>query len=160
MVNSLYNANIICYISMPIDIYQISSFFNFSFITFPAGTHENTMYKLMHAQHALNNDTTVADDIYVGECQDSSKFNRGLIQGNLLICSYSIRFELGLSSINQALETAMNLSAVGVVFPMDPFMTGFQLDPIPMKMPSIIIPSANDSKVHYPFPPSILCMTK
>ncbi|KAJ1386142.1 Peptidase S8/S53 domain [Sesbania bispinosa] len=111
------------------------------------GTDENTLYKLIHAKHALNNETTVADDMYVGECQDASKLDQDLVQGNLLICSYSIRFVLGLSSIKQALETAKNLSAVGVIFPMDPFVTGYQLNPIPMKIPGIIIPSANDSKI-------------
>jgi hypothetical protein len=109
------------------------------------------MYKLIHAHHALNDDTTIADDMYVGECQDASKFNKDLVQGNLLMCRYSMRFVLGLSSINQALETAKNLSAVGVVFPMNPSVNGFQLNPIPMKIPSIIIPFANDSKVHFPF---------
>lgn len=106
------------------------------------------MYKLIHAQHALNKGITVDDDMYVGECQDASKLNKDLVQGNLLICSYSMRFVLGLSSINQTLETAMNLSAVGVVFPMGPSVVGFQLNPILMKIPAIIIPSANDSKVH------------
>lgn len=112
-----------------------------------SGTPENTMYKLIHAHHALNDDTTIADDMYVGECQDASKFNKDLVQGNLLMCRYSMRFVLGLSSINQALETAKNLSAVGVVFPMNPSVNGFQLNPIPMKIPSIIIPFANDSKI-------------
>jgi len=107
------------------------------------------MFKLIHARHALNKTTTAADDMYIGECQDASIFNQDLVQDNLLICSYSVRFVLGLSTIQQALETAMNLSAVGVVFSMDPFVTSFQLNPVPMKMPGIIIPSANDSKVHY-----------
>ena len=91
--------------------------------------------------------------MYIGECQDASKFSQDLVQGNLLICSYSVQFVLGLSTIQQALETAMNLSAVGVVFSMDPFVTSFQLNPVPMKMPGIIIPSANDSKVHCSFSP-------
>ncbi|KAG5025318.1 hypothetical protein GLYMA_08G129000v4 [Glycine max] len=111
------------------------------------GTYENTLFKLIHARHALNKNTTVTDDMYIGECQDSSKFSQDLVQGNLLICSYSVQFVLGLSTIQQALETAMNLSAVGVVFSMDPFVTSFQLNPVPMKMPGIIIPSANDSKI-------------
>lgn len=111
------------------------------------------MFKLIHARHALNKNTTVTDDMYIGECQDSSKFSQDLVQGNLLICSYSVRFVLGLSTIQQALETAMNLSAVGVVFSMDLFVTAFQLNPVPMKMPGIIIPSANDSKVHCSFSP-------
>lgn len=107
------------------------------------------MFKLVHARHALNKTITVADAMYIGECQDASIFNQDLVQGNLLICSYSVRFVLGLSTIKQAMETAMNLSAVGVVFSMDPFVSSFQLNPVPMKMPGIIIPSANDSKVHY-----------
>jgi len=111
------------------------------------------MFKLIHARHALNKNTTVTDDMYIGECQDASKFSQDLVQGNLLICSYSVRFVLGLSTIQQALETAMNLSAVGVVFSMDLFVTAFQLNPVPMKMPGIIIPSANDSKVHCSFSP-------
>lgn len=119
-----------------------------------AGTDESKLYKLIHAHHALSNDTTVADDMYVGECQDASKFNKSLIKGNLLMCSYSIRFVLGLSTIKQASETAKNLSAAGVVFYMDPFVIGFQLNPVPMKMPGIIIASTNDSKVlciiHFP----------
>ncbi|XP_017409283.1 subtilisin-like protease SBT2.2 isoform X2 [Vigna angularis] len=111
------------------------------------GTHENTMFKLIHARHALNKTITVADAMYIGECQDASIFSHDLVQGNLLICSYSVRFVLGLSTIKQAMETAMNLSAVGVVFSMDPFVSSFQLNPVPMKMPGIIIPSANDSKI-------------
>lgn len=107
------------------------------------------MYTLISAIHALNNDTTVTDDMYVSECQDSSNFNQDLVQGNILICSYSIRFVLGMSTIQQALQTAQNLSAVGVVFYMDSFMIGFQLNPTPMKMPGIIISSPEDSKVWF-----------
>ncbi|KAF1892439.1 hypothetical protein Lal_00010904 [Lupinus albus] len=111
------------------------------------GTDENKIYKLIHAHHALNNDTTVADDVYVSECQDANKFNKDLVHGNLLICSYSIRFVLGTSTIKQASETAENLSAAGVVFYLDPFVIGYQLNPVPMKMPGIIIASTNDSKI-------------
>ncbi|KAE7996009.1 hypothetical protein FH972_000758 [Carpinus fangiana] len=111
------------------------------------GTGKDAMYTMISAIHALNNETAVDNDMYVGECQDSSSFNQDLIQGNLLICSYSIRFVLGLSTIKQALQTAKNLSAAGVVFYMDPFVIGFQLNPVPLKMPGIIIPSPDDSKI-------------
>ncbi|CAA0832254.1 Subtilase family protein [Striga hermonthica] len=110
------------------------------------GTQNDTMYTLISAIHALNN-STAEDDMYVSECQDSGNFNEDVIQGNLLICSYSVRFVLGLSTIKRALETAKNLSAAGVVFCMDPYVIGFQLNPIPMTIPGIIIPSQNDSKV-------------
>lgn len=90
---------------------------------------------------------TAADDMYMSECQDPSGLNQDVVEGNLLICSYSIRFVLGLSTIKQALTTAKNLSAAGVVFYMDPFVIGFQLNPTPMKIPGIIIPTPDDSKV-------------
>lgn len=105
------------------------------------------MFPLIAAIHAMKNNTTVANDMYLGECQDSSYLDEDLIDGKILICSYSIRFVLGLSSMKQALETAKNVSAVGVIFYMDPFVTGFHLNPIPMDMPGLIIPSTDDSKV-------------
>ncbi|KAA8544818.1 hypothetical protein F0562_019591 [Nyssa sinensis] len=110
------------------------------------GTDGDAMYTLVSALHALN-DSAAVNDMYVGECQDPKNMNRDLVQGNLLICSYSIRFILGLSTVKQALQTAKNLSAAGVVFYMDPFVIGFQLNPIPMRIPGIIIPSPDDSKI-------------
>lgn len=111
------------------------------------GTDKDTMYKLVSALDVLNNDTSISKDMYVGECQDSTNFDPDHVQGNLLLCSYSIRFVLGLSTIQQALETANNLSAAGIVFYMDPFVIGFQLNPTPLKMPGIIIPTSDDSKI-------------
>lgn len=112
----------------------------------PAGTDQDSMYTLVSAIHALNT-SVAANDMYVSECQDAGNFDQSVVRGNLLICSYSIRFVLGLSTIKQALETANNLSAAGVVFYMDPYVIGFQLNPIPMRIPGIIIPSPDDSKV-------------
>ncbi|KAJ1698339.1 hypothetical protein LUZ63_006851 [Rhynchospora breviuscula] len=109
------------------------------------GTTGDNMYTLVAATHALKNDTK-ANDMYVGECQDPTHLDSYLIKGNLLVCSYSVRFVLGLSSVKQALETAQNVSAVGVVFYLDPFVIGFQLNPTPMRMAGLIIPSADDSK--------------
>lgn len=112
-----------------------------------SGTDNDTMYTMVSALHALNDNTTAENDMYVGECQDDSNLNQDVVQGNLLICSYSIRFVLGLSTIKQALQTAKNLSAVGVVFYMDPFVIGFQLNPVPLRLPGIIIQSPDDSKI-------------
>lgn len=112
-----------------------------------AGTDGDSMYTLVAATHALKNDTTISTDMYVGECQDPTHLNQDVIKGNLLICGYSIRFVLGLSSIKQALNTAKNVCAVGVIFYLDPFVIGFQLNPTPMDMPGLIIPSSDDSKV-------------
>lgn len=110
-----------------------------------AGTDNGSMYPLIAAIHALKNGTTKVE--YLGDCQASNYLNEDLTDGKILICSYSIRFILGLSSIKQALETAKNVSAIGVIFYMDPFISGFRLNPTPMNMPGVVIPSADDSKV-------------
>lgn len=103
---------------------------------------------MVSAVDALKNKSSVVDkDMYAGECQDYDSFDKDLVCGNLLICSYSIRFVLGLSTIKQALAVAKNLSAKGVVFYMDPYVLGFQINPTPMDMPGVIIPSPEDSKV-------------
>ncbi|XP_023003034.1 subtilisin-like protease SBT2.3 isoform X1 [Cucurbita maxima] len=115
------------------------------------GTYNGTKYKLIAAMHALKNGTHVSEDMYVSECQDSSNFDRDLIKGKLLICSYSIRFVLGLSTVKQASQIAKNLSAAGVIFYMDSFVLSFRLNPTPMRVPGIIISSPEDSKIllHY-----------
>lgn len=114
-------------------------------------TDGDAMYKLVSANDALRDDLKAAidpsGDVHFGECQDPSVLDGDVVRGNLLICSYSIHFVLGISTIKQALETAKNLSAAGVVIFMDPFVVGFQLNPVPMSIPGIIIPSTEDSKI-------------
>ncbi|CAH2034553.1 unnamed protein product [Thlaspi arvense] len=105
-----------------------------------------TMHKLVLAAHALSNGTTVMDAIYVGECQDSSSFDQKLVQGKILVCSYTVRFILGVSTIKQALVTAKNLTAAGLVFYMDPSAAGFQMSSTPMDIPGILISSSQDSQ--------------
>ncbi|XP_020256200.1 subtilisin-like protease SBT2.3 isoform X3 [Asparagus officinalis] len=107
--------------------------------------HGDSMYTLISATHALKNETEEVNNL--GECQDSSYLDQDLVKGNLLICSYSIRFVLGMSSVKQALQTAQNVSAAGIIFYMDPFVLGFQLNPTPMAIPGLILPSADDSKI-------------
>eukprot|EP00252_Welwitschia_mirabilis_P008147 TRINITY_DN19865_c0_g1_i1.p1 TRINITY_DN19865_c0_g1~~TRINITY_DN19865_c0_g1_i1.p1 ORF type:complete len:496 (-),score=74.27 TRINITY_DN19865_c0_g1_i1:93-1580(-) len=108
------------------------------------GTDDEDMYSLIAAAHAKRNST---EDTYANECQDPDELQPHLIEGNILICSYTIRFVLGLSSVRKAVMTAQNLSAAGIIFYTDPFVVGFQLNPVPMMMPGLIIPSSDDSKV-------------
>jgi hypothetical protein len=114
-----------------------------------AGTDGDCMYTLVAAPHALKNNTASPTEMSLGECQDSSRLDEELIRGKILVCSYSIRFVLGLSSVKQALDTAKNVSAAGVIFYLDPYVLGFQLNPTPMHMPGLIIPSSDDSKVRH-----------
>lgn len=105
------------------------------------------MHKLVLATHALRNGTTVMDTIYVGECQDSNSFDQKLVQGKILVCSYTVRFILGVSTIKKALITAKNLTAAGLVFYVDPSAAGFQMSSTPMDIPGILISSPQDSQV-------------
>ncbi|VAH64389.1 unnamed protein product [Triticum turgidum subsp. durum] len=111
------------------------------------GTDGDSMYNLIAAPHALQNYTTTPIEMSLGECQDPSHLDKDLIRGKILVCSYSIRFVLGLSSVKQALDTAKNVSAAGIIFYLDPFVLGFQLNPTPMDIPGLIIPSSDDSKI-------------
>ncbi|CAN7093668.1 unnamed protein product [Brassica rapa subsp. narinosa] len=125
-----------------LSFYLDLTFTSFSFLLL-AGT--RTMHKLVLAAHALRNGTTIMDAIYVGECQDSSSYDQKLVQGKILVCSYTVRFILGVSTIKQALVTAKNLTAAGLVFYMDPSSTGFQMTSTPMDIPGILISSPQDS---------------
>ena len=87
-------------------------------VVLSAGTIDDDMYSLVAATHALKNGT---DDMYANECQDPNEMEQSLVEGNILVCSYTIRFVLGLSSVRQAVMTANNLSAVGIIFHTDPF---------------------------------------
>ncbi|KAH9315504.1 hypothetical protein KI387_024131, partial [Taxus chinensis] len=106
-------------------------------------TNNDDMFSLVAAVHAQKNGT---DDMYANECQDPNILQEEIVEGNLLICSYTVRFILGLSSVRQAVMTAKNLSAAGIVFYTDPFVVGFQLNPVPMMLPGLIIPSSDSSK--------------
>ncbi|GKD21926.1 hypothetical protein Tco_1223629 [Tanacetum coccineum] len=86
-------------------------------------------------------------DDYVNECQDANSLHQTVAQGNILICSYSIKYVLGQSTIDNVVKTAMNLSAAGIMLSMDPFIIGLQLNPVPMSLLGIIIPSTNNSKL-------------
>lgn len=116
---------------------------------YSARTPKDRMYTLIAAIHALNNERMNQNDMYLGECQDPSHLNEDIVRGNLLICSYTVRFVFGIATVKQALQTAKNLSAIGVIFYMDPFVIGYQLNPTPMSMPGLIISSPEDSKVRF-----------
>ncbi|XP_062007176.1 subtilisin-like protease SBT2.3 isoform X1 [Rosa rugosa] len=102
------------------------------------GTQKDTLYTLISAIHALNNDTTVTDDMYVSECQDRATSIR--IWSRETSWSAATQFDLCLGCsqyIQQALQTAQNLSAWFCFLCMDSFMIGFQLNPTPMKIPGL-----------------------
>ncbi|GKA45989.1 hypothetical protein Tco_0738785 [Tanacetum coccineum] len=61
---------------------------------------------------------------------------------------YSIKYLLGQSTKDTIVQTARNPSAAGIVFSVDLFIIGLQLNHVPMSLPGIIIPFANDLKAN------------
>ncbi|GJY40356.1 hypothetical protein Tco_0427626, partial [Tanacetum coccineum] len=51
---------------------------------------------------------------------------------------YSIKYVMGQSTIDNVVKTATNLSAAGIMLSMDPFITGLQLNPVPMSLLVIV----------------------
>ena len=138
---------IIIYLSLSLSLsFSLSNYLR---ILNLAGTAGDKMYPLISPVDALRDDLSeeTRNNMYLGECQDPSPLDKDSIEGNILICSYSVRFILGLSSVRRAIDTAKNLSAIGIIFYMDPFVMGFQLNPTPMEIPGLMIPSSEDSRV-------------
>jgi hypothetical protein len=113
---------------------------------FTAGTPGDNMYNLILATDAfLKHNSSIAqnDD----ECQNASILDQEMVQGNLLICSYSLNFLFGISTFKNVMDTIKNLSAVGVVMTTTVDLRGINIPDAPFSVPAIIVLAANDSKV-------------
>jgi hypothetical protein len=113
---------------------------------FTAGTPGDNMYNLILATDASlkhNHSTAQNDD----ECQNANILDQEMVQGKLLICSYSLNFLFGISTFNNVMDTIKNLSAVGVVMTTTMDLRGINIPDAPFSVPAIIVLASNASKV-------------
>lgn len=110
------------------------------------GTKGLDMYILVLASDALKRGRANRSGDRAHSCQDSSIFNKSLVEGRILICFYTFSFSIGLASIHSLLETAKNLSAKGVVILVHRDTSGENISPFPSTLPAIIIPRSNHSE--------------
>ncbi|KAH7424310.1 hypothetical protein KP509_11G002200 [Ceratopteris richardii] len=100
------------------------------------------MYDLALAEDALLNNSF---SLNPSDCQQSAVLNKTLLQGKILLCSYSSRFIYGGSSVKKVAETARNLSAAGFVLYVKTDLPGIKFSPTPLGMPGIVIIDVQDS---------------
>ncbi|KAJ7559871.1 hypothetical protein O6H91_04G104400 [Diphasiastrum complanatum] len=107
------------------------------------GTDGEGMYNLILASDGRMRNLSNLD---VDDCQDPDHFDIAMVEGKIMICTYSFRFSLGISNIGGLISTAHTLKAAGVVFLISSEMTERQrFIPVAVEFPAITIPSVNDS---------------
>ncbi|KAI5059612.1 hypothetical protein GOP47_0025931 [Adiantum capillus-veneris] len=101
------------------------------------------MYNLVLAEDALAN--TSGFSFSPSNCQQPGVLNKTLIQGKILLCTYSFSFIYGASTVKRVSDTAKNLGAVGFVLLAKTDLPGNKFNPVPLGMPGIVITNVQDS---------------
>ncbi|KAI5079743.1 hypothetical protein GOP47_0005222 [Adiantum capillus-veneris] len=110
-----------------------------------SGTPGNNMHNLILASDALKGDGSTLPD--ANDCQDPSLFKVDMVQGKVIICSYTIDYIFGGESVNKVVSAVQNLSAVGMVMVVTADFEGELTIPlIPFPIPAIIIPTTEGTK--------------
>ncbi|CAM6074802.1 unnamed protein product [Sphagnum tenellum] len=103
------------------------------------------LYNLISANDAMQGQ---GNPLYTpSDCQLASLFNKLLVQGKLMICTYSFNFIFGGASMQQVVSTLEALGAAGLVMVVESDVAGSKFDPIPFTMPGIVIIDAMNSEV-------------
>ncbi|CAH9081619.1 unnamed protein product, partial [Cuscuta epithymum] len=84
---------------------------------------------------------------YIEECQHPEALNPFLVEGSLVICSFSAGFSNGSSSLTSIIKTAKALRFAGFVFVANPTYGDFIAEPIPFHVPGILIPRTSDTQI-------------
>lgn len=110
-----------------------------------ASTHPNRTFTMVAANDVLL-DSSVAK-YNPSDCQRPELLNKNLVQGNILLCGYSFNFVTGTSSIKRVAETARSLGASGFVLAVENAPSGTKFDPVPVRVPGVLITDVKDSMV-------------
>lgn len=104
--------------------------------------------KLVLAKDAIKINTTlprIANN--AEECQYPEAFDPLVVQGSVVICTFSTGFYNGTSTLTAIIQTANLLRFRAFVFVANPTYGDFIAEPIPFATPAIIIPATNDTQV-------------
>lgn len=112
-----------------------------------ASTHWNRTYTLIAANDAvLGSSVTKYSPT---DCQRAEVLNKNLVKGRILLCGYSFNFVVGAASIKKVSETAKSLGAAGFVLVVENVSPGTKFDPVPTKVPGILITDVHKSMVSF-----------
>lgn len=81
------------------------------------------------------------------DCQEPSIFQKALVTGKLLICTYGFNYIFGGSTLQQLVKTVEAVGAAGVVLVVESDGSGSKFDPVPLRIPAIALLSFADSAV-------------
>lgn len=105
-------------------------------------------YKLVLAKDAIKvNDAFPRTPQYVEECQYPDAFDPVVVQGSVVICTFSAGFNNGTSNLTAIIETARVLGFAGFVLVANPSYGDFIAEPIPFSVPGIMIPRTSDAQI-------------
>ncbi|CAM6103796.1 unnamed protein product [Calypogeia fissa] len=89
-----------------------------------AGTPGTGLYSIVLATDV--NVTSNPVGSLIDECQSSDYYDKTLVEGSLLVCTYDINFLIGNVSFKLASDTAKNLSAAGLIYVVSDDLIGLQ----------------------------------
>ncbi|KAA8520138.1 hypothetical protein F0562_014394 [Nyssa sinensis] len=105
-------------------------------------------YKLVLAKDAVKvNGTFPKTAQYIEECQYPEALDPFVVQGSVVICTFSAGFYNGTSTLTAIFETAKILGFMGFVLVANPAYGDFIAEPIPFPVPGIMIPRTGDAQI-------------
>ncbi|XP_042945551.1 subtilisin-like protease SBT2.4 isoform X2 [Carya illinoinensis] len=105
-------------------------------------------YKLVLAKDAVKiNGRFPRTPPYVEECQYPEALDRKIVQGRVVICTFSAGFFNEISTLTAIINTARTLGFMGFILAANPSYGDFIAEPIPFAVPGIMIPSIADAQI-------------
>ncbi|GAB2301054.1 hypothetical protein Dimus_035090 [Dionaea muscipula] len=105
-------------------------------------------YKLVLAKDAVKtNGKFPKTPPYVEECQFPGALDPIVVEGSIVICTFSVGFFNQTSTVTAIIETAKILGFMGFVLIANPNYGDFIATPIPFKVPGIMVPRTADAQV-------------
>ncbi|MCO5595177.1 hypothetical protein L7F22_049216 [Adiantum nelumboides] len=115
------------------------------------GTEGTGFYKLVLPSDAAKNQRhrhsskTSGHDMPISTCQEPSMIDQNLVEGHILVCSYTAEFLTGKASLHGVISTAKELHASGVIVVVDKYTADSDMEPFPSTIPIVFIPSLEES---------------
>ncbi|CAM8915231.1 unnamed protein product [Rhodiola kirilowii] len=105
-------------------------------------------YKLVLAKDGLKKNGSFPQTAeYVEECQHPEAFDPFIVQGSIVLCTFSTGFVNEPSTLTAIVQTAKRLGLAGFVLLANPALGDYVAEPVPFSVPAILIPNVSDSQI-------------
>uniref|UniRef100_A0A7N0UJT0 Subtilisin-like protease SBT2.4 n=1 Tax=Kalanchoe fedtschenkoi TaxID=63787 RepID=A0A7N0UJT0_KALFE len=104
-------------------------------------------YKLVLAKDGLReNGSFPQTPEYVEECQHPEAFDPFIVQGSIMLCTFSAGFVNQTSTLSAIIQTAKAVGLAGFVLLANPSLGDYVAEPVPFSVPAVLIPNVSDSQ--------------